>query len=378
MTPGRQRRMLAATVTTISSRRGPAGTEGARASWSRRRFVTQGLVTLAAGPALARARGVGGPPQVESPPNLSSGDGRGDTATGADAGTGSVRRAGATDDRLMTAVNINGAGPYRFLVDTGAERSLMAAEIATQLALPLVSAVMIQGILRGERGELVQIESLRMGSLLCSTLEVPVLPRAMLGVDGFLGLDVLDRHRVIFDFAAQTLTVTRRQGFFAAWFEGRDEAIVHTMGNSGRLRASNCRVNGVRAAAFVDTGAEVSVCNPALYAALEQKAPNLQLIGGPVELSGVTGGTVMGLGINVNSIDVGELHLVFTPLVVAPLEVFDVWGLREQPALLFGMDCLRRFRKVTIDYGRKELRFEVASTALQPPLEAALSPPLTG
>jgi predicted aspartyl protease len=369
--------MLAPRVATISSRLGPAGTEGARASWSRRRFMAQGLVTLAAAPALARA--VGGPPPAESPPNLSATTrATGDVAQDADTGSGSVRSAGATDDRLTTAVRINGAGPYRFLVDTGAERSLMATEIATQLALPSVRAVMIQGILRGQRGELVRIDSLRMGSLFCPDLEVPVLPRVMLGVDGFLGLDVLDSHRVIFDFAAQTLSVTRRQGFFAAWWEGRDEAIVHTLGTSGRLRATNCVVNGVRAAAFVDTGAEVSVCNPALYAALQQRASNLELIGGPVELSGVTGGTVTGLAINVNGIDLDELHLVFTPLVVAQLEVFDVWGLKDQPALLFGMDCLRRFRKVSIDYGRKELRFEVASAGLAQPLQAALSPPLAG
>lgn len=366
--------MLAVTVATISSRRGPAETEGARAEWSRRRFVAQGAVVLAAAPALARA--FAGPPQAESPPNLTSTNAADAAATAA--GSGSIRSAGATDDRLTTAVSINGAGPYRFLVDTGAERSLMAAEIAQQLALPRGRDVMIQGIVQGQRGELVEIESLRMGSLVCPALEVPVLPRAMLDVDGFLGLDVLDRHRVIFDFSAQTLTVTQRQGFFAAWFAGRDEAVVHTMGNSGRLRATNCVVNGVHAAAFVDTGAEVSVCSPALYAELQKSAANLQMIGGPVVLSGVTGGTILGLGINVNSIDVGELHLVFTPLVVAPLEVFAVWGLNEQPALLFGMDCLRRFRKVSIDYGRKELRFEVASTTLPQPLEAALPRPIAG
>jgi predicted aspartyl protease len=365
--------MLAATVTTISSRRQPAGMSG-RADWSRRRFVAQSLVTLAAAPALARA--FGSPPPPESPPNVSA-NVKSDGAASI-AGSGSIRSAGATDDRLTTVVSINGAGPYRFLVDTGAERSLMAAEIAQELALPRGRDVMIQGIVQGQRGVLFAIESLRMGTLVCPGLEVPVLPRAMLGVDGFLGLDVLDSHRVIFDFAAETLTVTKRQGFFAAWFEGKDEAIVRTLGSSGRLRATNCIVNGVRASAFVDTGAEVSVCSPALYAQLQQRASNLELVGGPVVLAGVTGGTVQGLAINVNAIDVGELHLVFTPLVVAPLEVFDVWGLKDQPALLFGMDCLRRFRKVSIDYGRKELRFDVASAQLPQPLEAGLPRPLAG
>ena len=327
-------------------------------------------------PALVRAT----TPPVETPPDLSGTNATSgavkDTASGS--GSGTVRAASVTDNRLTTAVYINGAGPYRFLVDTGAERTLLAAEIAAQLNLPQGARVIVQGIVRGEPGMLVEVGNLRMGSLLCPTLEVPVLPRAMLGVDGYLGLDVLDRHRVILDFAARTLSVTKRQGFFAAMFEGADEAIVRTLGTSGRLRASNCIVDGVRAAAFVDTGAEVSVSNAALYAALQQRGAVRQLIGGPVQLAGVTGGTVTGLAIDVDHIVLGELNLTYTPLVVAPLEVFDIWGLGGQPALLFGMDCLRRFRRVSIDYGRKELRFELASMRFTQPLQAELSPPLAG
>ena len=217
-----------------------------------------------------------------------------------------------------------------------------------------------------------------MGSLVCPPLEVPVLPRRMLQVDGYLGLDVLDKHRVVLDFRAGTLTVTRPQGFFAAICEHRDEAVVHTLGSSGRLRASDCKVGDVRAAAFVDTGAEVSVVNPALYAALRQSARDRQLARGSVGLYGVTGGSITGLATNIEDIRLGELRLTYTPFVVAPLEVFDVWGLRREPALLLGMDCLRRFARVSIDYGRKELRFEVASAGAVQPLQAELPPPLEG
>jgi predicted aspartyl protease len=339
--------------------------------------MAQGLVTLAAAaPALVRAS----PPAVEPPPDLSSANAKSGAVKGTAAGSGSgaVRTASVTDNRLTTAVYINGAGPYRFLVDTGAERTLLATEIATRLVLPQGPKVFVEGIVGGVPGMLVEVGSLRMGSLVCPTLEVPVLPRAMLGVDGYLGLDVLDRHRVVLDFAAATLTVTRRQGFFAAMFERSNEAIVRTLGTSGRLRASNCVVDGVRAAAFVDTGAEVSVCNPALYAALQRRGAIRELVGGPVRLAGVTGGSVSGLAIDVDRIVLGELNLTYTPMVVAPLEVFDIWGLGGQPALLFGMDSLRRFRRVSIDYGRKELRFELASTRLTLPLQAGLPPPLAG
>jgi predicted aspartyl protease len=357
----------------ISSRHGLAGAGGASARWSRRRFVAQGLLALAAAPALVRAAA----PTLESPPDLGSTNVTNVTSGSVKGtGSGSVRAASNTDDRLTTAVYVNGSGPYRFLVDTGAERTLIAEEVAAQLSLPQGRKVLLEGIIRGEPAVLVKIESLRMGSLVCPPLEAPVLPRAMLGVDGYLGLDVLDRHRVILDFRAGRLTVTRPQGFFSALWEHFDETVVRTLGSSGRLRATNCLVNGVRAAAFIDTGAEVSVSNPALYAALQRRAGDHPIVGAPVEIFGVTGGTIVGRAIDIEEIRLGGLRWGDAPLVVARLEVFDVWGLSREPALLFGMDCLRRFARVSIDYGRKELSFELASRQMPQRLEAGLPPPL--
>jgi predicted aspartyl protease len=289
-----------------------------------------------------------------------------------------VRSASDTDHRLTTLVFLNGAGPYHFLVDTGAERTLIADDIANRLALPRGRNVMVEGIIRRELSSLVNIERLEMGGLVCPHLDVPVLPRAMMTVDGYLGLDVLDQRRVIFDFRAGTLTVTQPQGFFASLFGHGGEAVVRTLGSSGRLRATNCLVNGVRAAAFLDTGAEVSVSNPALYAALRRHAANRQVLHGQVGLYGVTGGKVTGLDTNVDEILLGRVQLTYTEIVVAGLEVFDLWGLSNEPALLLGMDCLRRFRRVSIDYGRKELRFDIASAQAVQPLQAGLRAPLLG
>ncbi|HEX5461700.1 MAG TPA: retroviral-like aspartic protease family protein [Steroidobacteraceae bacterium] len=363
-----------------AARRGPAippgdvlTANGQPHGCSRRRFVAQSLLTVAAAPMLVRevaALAVAMPASADRQ--------GGGAAAGTANGSGFVHAAGAFDNRLATKVYINGRGPYSFLVDTGAERTLIAAEVAVQLALPRGRRVLVEGIIRDQPAVLVQIASLRMGSLVCPPLEVPVLPHKLLEADGYLGLDVLDKHRVVLDFRAGTLSVMRPQGFFAAMWEHWDEAVVHTLGSSGRLRASDCKVGDVRAAAFIDTGAEVSVANPALYAALQQTARDRLLARGSVGLYGITGGSVIGLATNIKDIRLGELHLTYTPFVVAPLEVFDVWGLRREPALLLGMDCLRRFARVSIDYGRKELRFEVASARTVQPLEAGLPPPLEG
>jgi predicted aspartyl protease len=358
----------------ISVRRNtPAGAESLHAGWSRRRFLAaQGLLTAAVlAPPMARAA-IG--PVIETPSDLSA---RAAAGTPKDAGSGAVRSANDPNNRLTTVVYINGRGPFHFLVDTGAERTLIADDLALRLALPRGPKVMVEGIIRGQPADLVAIEELQMGRMVCPRLDVPVLPRAMLNVDGYLGLDVLDRRRVILDFRARTITVTKPQGFFSALFHG-DEAVVHTLGSSGRLRATDCFVDGIAAAAFLDTGAEVSIMNPALYELVQQRAAKRQLVRGPVGIYGVTGGVMTGIDTNVDEIRLGPLTLSYTSMVVAGLDVFDIWGLSREPALLFGMDCLRRFARVSIDYGRKELRFELASARLPHLLEAGLPQPLAG
>jgi hypothetical protein len=358
----------------ISGRRTPpAGAGSLRAPWSRRHFLANGSLSLAfacALPwALARER-------LESAPRVAQADGAA-ASSPSPGGSGSVASVGDTTGRLSIAVTIDGYGPCRFMVDTGSERTVIADDIARHLALPRGREVLVQGIVLGAPASLVEIRRLQVGKLVCSRLKVPTLPRAMLNADGYLGLDVLDGHRVIFDFMARTLTVTKPQGFFSAFWTREDEVRVRTLGDSGRLRATDCIVDGVRAAAFLDTGAEISVSNTALYKALQRHHAS-QTMPGTTTLTGVTGGSVVGVTTRIGMIRLSELSLTFESVVVADLPVFRLWGLDEQPALLIGMDCLRRCARVSIDYGRKELRFEVASAQAPQWLQAALPPPLAG
>src|SRR5512146_1977466 len=148
-------------------RKPPSGRQSPSAAWSRRRFMLQALLPVAAAaPALVRAAAM---PAAKSPP----GRGVRETANGpgdSGSGSGSVRAASDSDNRLATAVYINGSGPYRFLVDTGDERTPIGAEIAAQLALPRGRKVMVEGITRGQPAELVKVASRRMGRLVCPSL----------------------------------------------------------------------------------------------------------------------------------------------------------------------------------------------------------------
>jgi predicted aspartyl protease len=358
----------------ISGRRTPpTGAGSLRASWSRRRFIANGSLSVAFACslpwAIARERS-------ESAPRVAQVDGAA-ASSPASGGSGSVASATDMTGRLSTTISIDGAGPYRFMVDTGAERTVIAEDIARSLALPRGREVLVQGIVLGAPAALVKIRRLEIGSLVCTRLEVPTLPRAMLNADGYLGLDVLDGRRVIFDFMAGTLTVTKPLGFFSALWTHGDEARVRTMGSSGRLRATDCVVDDVRAAAFIDSGAQISVINTALYAALQRHRAS-QTMDATTTITGVTGGSIVGITTLIDMIRLSELVLTFETVVVADLPVFKLWGLNRQPALLIGMDCLRRCARVSIDYGRKELRFQVASAQEPQWLQAELPPPLAG
>ena len=118
-------------------------------------------------------------------------------------------------------------------------------------------------------------------------------------------------------------------------------------------------VDGVRAAAFIDSGADLSAGNQALFDALASRNPAYGEIGS-ISLVDVTGGETSGSVTLVKKIQIMELELSDCPLVIADFKVFDVWGLTQRPALLIGMNFLRRFSKVSIDYGLKELRFDQA------------------
>jgi predicted aspartyl protease len=276
--------------------------------------------------------------------------------------------AAATDAarHLRVAVRIDAKGPYRFVVDTGADRTVLATDVAAELGLMHGNRVMLEGVVRAVAAETVTVDELSFGSVKCRHLHVPLLPRSMLEADGYLGLDTLDGHRVTFDFKHHTLQVSKPRSRLSAYWVREHEARIRTVGSSGHLRALDCTVDGVAAAAFIDSGAEVSAGNAPLLAAMTRGNPPY-VDAGTIPLTGVTGGETLGNVTIANKIRLMEVEFTNCPLVIADLQVFDVWGLRQQPALLIGMNILRQFSKVSIDYGLKELRFDLARMSMAQP-----------
>jgi predicted aspartyl protease len=267
-------------------------------------------------------------------------------------------------DRLTVPVHINGNGPYHFVVDTGADRSVLATEVAVELGLNHGPKVVLNGVVQTMIAETVSIRHLEFGSIVSGNFSVPTVPRSLLDADGYLGLDFLDGHRVTFDFKGGFLQVSDSRPKLSADWTRPSEARIHVFGSSGHLRSLDCRVDGVSTTAFVDSGAAVSAANGPLLAALAHRNPTFGVIG-DMDLIDITGGQIQGKVAMVKQIQLPGLAFDDCPLVIANFQVFKAWGLTRSPALLIGMNVLRQFSRVSIDYRLKELRFDLAYSSAE-------------
>jgi len=269
---------------------------------------------------------------------------------------------GAPDavDRLTVRTMIDGKGPFQFLIDTGADHTVIADNVAAALGFPRGDDVIVQGITSAMPAQTVRLRNLSFGPVQIESLVTPVLPRVNLDIDGYLGLDVIDKRRVVFDFQNHALSITRAESSLFPSRVHSDEALVEASGTNGRLTAVNCHVDGVHAYAFIDSGADCSIGNARLFEALRDHDGRDFANKNVVWLTGVTGATAPGRLTVIQKLKLGRLNFTNSALVISDLPIFEVWDLADRPAVFIGMNYLKQTSAVTIDYGRKELRFRIA------------------
>jgi hypothetical protein len=121
-----------------------------------------------------------------------------------------------------------------------------------------------------------------------------------------------------------------------------------------RLTFPGWAAQNIRFAFVIATGADLSVGNSALRAALGlgPAAP-----GEPFVLHGLLGGQARATIVTVPRLMVGGSGFDRLNLAFADLPAFERWGLADTPALLLGLDLLSTFARMTIDFGRGEAEF---------------------
>ncbi len=265
-------------------------------------------------------------------------------------------------DRMTLPVEIAG-GTYDFLIDTGSQRTIVATELAQHLALPALPPVQIVSIAGKVTVSTVALAGLKFGDHVVSNLEALSIKRTDLGSAGLIGLDSLQDKRVTLDFKARRMDVgvSRRN---ARKSEDANTIVVEGRSRLGQLILVNSRIDGRRVSVILDTGAEISVGNMALFHSLKLK--RLVVPPQPTVLTSVTGQPVEAQYTVVKRITIGAVTLNNVPMVFLDAAPFAELDLAEKPAMLLGMRMLRLFDRVAIDFGNRRVDFQLHEGAGRP------------
>lgn len=273
---------------------------------------------------------------------------------------------GLTEDRtsrMTVPVQIDGRGPFEFIVDTGAERTVISSELARALELAPGRTATVHSMSEVSRIETVVIPDLRIGTRSVLGIHAPALAHANLGASGMLGVDSLQTQRVVFDFGRREMTITPSRRREERWPEGT--IVVTGRRLLGRLVLVDASFDGQRIWVVIDTGSQISVGNSQLRSALQRRG-RLGLMA-PVRMMSVTGGLIEAEYTIARRIRIGGIDIHNLPVAFHDAHPFRHLGLSDRPALLLGMDALQLFDRVSVDFANRRVRVLLDDGALLGP-----------
>ena len=185
-----------------------------------------------------------------------------------------------------------------------------------------------------------------------ATIQAPALETRHMGAVGMLGIDALQGHSVAIDFDKKQMKLrpSRRRASVRA---ASDEIVIVARSLFGQLIVTDAHWRNVRIAVVIDTGSPASIGNRALLAAITRRPKPL----GPMSMTSATGGVVTSDAFSVDRLDIGGVGFANVRVAFSDAPPFRRFGLAGKPALLLGMDVLRLFRTVQIDFANREIRF---------------------
>ena len=173
--------------------------------------------------------------------------------------------------RVTVPVYLDHQGPFPFVVDTGANHSVVSAEVAAACSLPVSGTAMVHGIVSLQPAPEVKVAHIRVGSVTSAGLRLPAIPRAQLGCAGILGLDMLRNRRIVLGFRDQSFEIAPSSSRTSVG-SGSNSRIaspyapvtVPARYRNGQLVIIDAEACGQGITAFLDSGSQVTIANRAL------------------------------------------------------------------------------------------------------------------
>lgn len=253
--------------------------------------------------------------------------------------------------RYTLPVMVEGRGPFDFMIDTGSQATAVTHQINEGLQLTPSGRATLVGMASRRPVDVVEVDSMSFGSHTVRDLISPVLDRQNVGADGIIGLDSLQDFRVLIDFRDETIAVqdmaeidNQRRGF---------EIIVRARQELGQLLITDATIEGVRATVIIDTGAQASMGNIALQERIRSRRDR------EVTTTDVNGAQLVSDLSYVRSLTIEGLTLQNVGLTFADAPAFEALGLEDTPVLSLGMQHLKMFDRIAIDFASQRILFDV-------------------
>ncbi len=253
--------------------------------------------------------------------------------------------------RIWAPVLINGKGPFRLVLDTGASRSGVIARVVAALGMKPdeTHPVRLHAATGNATVSTIHVDSIEVGDLLVKDSRLPILADALGGAEGILGNEGLDDRRVYIDFRHDLIVISRSQGHPAApGFMTVPFQLEH-----GRLLVTDVQLGFVHAKAIIDTGSQVTVANMALRDSLMRR--NSREHFSIEQIEGVTNDIQDAEGRRAPPIRFGPIEIHTKRMTFADTRIFEYWKMTKEPSVLIGMDALGLLDTLIIDYRRHEL-----------------------
>ena len=238
--------------------------------------------------------------------------------------------------RLMVGVHVNGQGPFPFILDTGASRSIIYRSLTSLVHLPSLEKksrriITVSGYVRALIYPVKDIYALGTSLKLVDTVALPDIPGS--GALGLLGVDLL---------AGKTLEIRLRQGLAqlhrsADTLTGDGWTFVQGKPVAYGSLALEIDIGGVSIPLIVDTGASHTIINTAGADMLLRSAQGVKrrkvapIIIGRNHASDQVVLPFFTLGTSVTK---------DKAVYVADLPIFTLLGAKRVPAIILGMDVL--------------------------------------
>ncbi len=259
------------------------------------------------------------------------------------------RLTGGAQPLILLPVQVNGSGPFEFILDTGAGTSLLSSDLAKQLEMKIVGSKEGQSAGGKVAVSLAKTDSLAVGEAKLQDVDVGVVDLAHIGktigakVDGDLGYNFLKQFRLTIDYCNCEVRLDDPKLVENFGRSAKTEVPMRLASPAKPLILVDVRANGRGPFQFaIDTGTSTTAITPELAKQLRIKSSPID----PVTTGGaqvdVTAGTLQ-------SFKIGGAKIDNMAVVVADFFAMLSNAIGAKLDGIVGYNFLRNY-KVVIDY----------------------------